>query len=277
MNLIQCICGLLLVFIAVACQTKEQNHNADSQAVGELLIDFNHVVGTQELVLDTATYANAQGESYQVNILKYYISNIQLTNTKGEIFTYPKSESYFLISEAEPATKKIKLVDIPEGDYDHFTFTIGVDSTKSVAGVEERVGVLDVANPKTMYWSWNTGYIFFMLEGTSPAAPDSTGNQMKYHIGFFGGYDASMPPDAAPRINNVKKRTLDLEDTPLRIRSAQPSNVQVKVDVNRLFTGEEEVSIATHPVVMTTPYSKVIANNYVEAFQVDFVKNSIEE
>ena len=64
--------------------------------------------------------------------------------------------------------------------------------------VSQRTGVLDPSGAGAdMYWTWNSGYIFFKMEGTSPAAT-GMGNSFMYHIGGFGGY-------SAPTINNIKQ------------------------------------------------------------------------
>lgn len=77
--------------------------------------------------------------------------------------------SVFLVKESDKASQTVKLNDVPAADYVSLTYTVGVDSAKSVADVSKRTGVLDPASYGTdnMYWSWNSGYIFFKMEGNS--------------------------------------------------------------------------------------------------------------
>ena len=42
------------------------------------MLHFNNVVNGKPLVLKTETYTNANGDSFTVNLYKYYISNIKL-------------------------------------------------------------------------------------------------------------------------------------------------------------------------------------------------------
>ena len=74
--------------------------------------------------------------------------------------------------EDHEESQEVVLKNIPAGDYNQITFTIGVDSLRSTMDVSKRPGVLDPAQGHDgMYWTWNSGYIFFKMEGISPAAP----------------------------------------------------------------------------------------------------------
>ena len=140
---------------------------------------------------------NAVGESLKITKLKYYVSNFVLTNADGTIYTVPQDSCYFLIDESDPATHEPAL-KVPEGEYKTLTFTVGVDSLRNTMDISKRTGVLDPATTAAdMYWGWNSGYIFFKVEGTSPVIT-AAGNVFQYHIGGFGGYSSPTP-------NNLKK------------------------------------------------------------------------
>ena len=114
----------------------------------------------------------------------------------------PQASSYFLIDESNVAAHEAEL-SIPEGEYKTLSFVLGVDSLRNTMDVSQRTGVLDVSGAATdMYWSWNSGYIFFKMDGTSPAIP-AMGGVFQYHVGGFGGYSSPQP-------NNLRTITLDL-------------------------------------------------------------------
>ena len=144
---------ILLNFIGIVSNGNPENGN-------ELQINFRHFVGSDSLIFKTKEYVNELGQKYTVTKFKYYISNIQLINDSGKVFS---SEEYFLINEDEPQSKGFSVKDVPPGNYKTLSFIIGVDSLRNCSGLQE--GALDPV--KGMFWAWNTGYIFLKLEGLS--------------------------------------------------------------------------------------------------------------
>jgi hypothetical protein len=49
----------------------------------------------------------------KVTAIKYIISNVVLTKEDGTIFTYPKSESYFIVDELNANSRIINLTNVP--------------------------------------------------------------------------------------------------------------------------------------------------------------------
>ncbi|HMP95108.1 MAG TPA: hypothetical protein PKD90_19665 [Phnomibacter sp.] len=250
----------------MACK-KDQTLTYDESKLSDLKIKFDHVAGNRSLQLNIATYNNAMGEAFTVSQLMYYVSNIKLTNKNGKVFTLPQDDSYFLVKEHEPASKTLNL-KVPEGEYTKLEFIIGVDSLRSTMDISKRTGVLDPAaltgNDK-MYWNWNTGYIFWKMEGSSPQAPaDPSGNRFyRFHIGLYGGYSTRT-------LNNLRTITLDLSaaGTAQVITGKKPS-IHLIHDVLKAVNGTTNVSFATHPTVMVADFSQHIANNYAQAFMHD--------
>jgi hypothetical protein len=162
---------------------------------------------------------------------------------------------------------ELRLEDIPAGDYNKVTFTIGVDSLRSTMDISKRTGVLDPAQGHDgMYWTWNSGYIFLKMEGVSPSAPDDQENKFYYHIGGYGGYDT-------PMLNNIRETTIDMGSARAEVRSNKVPQVHIHVDVQEFFKNPAGISIAEHSLVMFSDYSATIANNYVDMFKYDHVHN----
>ena len=248
--------GLLGVAVW-ACNTTDP----DPAQTGTLQLTFDNVAGVQDLQLTTGTYRNASGESFTPTAFNYFVSNIKLTAIDGRQYVVPQENSYFLIRENVPTSQTVSLANVPAGDYTSVSFLIGVDSLRSTMDIGQRTGVLDPAGDHTsangMYWSWNSGYIFMKLEGTSPSAPtDATGsNTFRYHVGFFGGRDTRT-------INNLKTVTINFGSDRASVKPAQVPTVTVQTDVLKIFDGPTPVSIAKNPEVMVSAYSQTVANNY---------------
>ncbi|MCW3466306.1 MbnP family protein [Chitinophaga nivalis] len=265
--------GLLATGIActlASCKKDDVKPAADSGQKATLSIQFDNIAGAKNLQLNTGTYTNAVGETFSVGLLKYYVSNIRVTNAAGQTYTVPQEESYFLVSEADGASQFVK-VQVPEGEYTGLSFVLGVDSLRSTMDISKRTGVLDPSSGMDdgMYWGWNSGYIFFKMEGTAAAAPVDPSGQRKfrYHIGGFGGY-------AAATINNIKTIHIDLNAGGIpKVRQGRAANVHLMVDILKMFNGGTNVSIKNNPTVMFSDFSVNVANNYASMFSHDHTEN----
>lgn len=256
--------------IALFTQCKKEAIESPQDDPVTVSVEFDNIVGGQNLILNSVNYTNAAGELFSVSMLQYYVSNLQLRKTDGAIFILDQDSSYFLIRENDPQTRFARF-KIPAGDYDQISFIIGVDSLRSTMDLSKRTGVLDpsAGHDEAMYWGWNSGYIFFRLEGISASAPLDPSGQRKYrfHIGGFGGY-------SAPTINNIKRITLDLTTSGiLQARKTRTPNIHLMADLLNVFNGTTTLSIANNPTVMLSDYSTAIAANYSTMFYHDHTEN----
>ena len=206
-------------------------------------------------------YTLGNGEKIKASLLRYFISNVIFEKADGSRFVVPQDSSYFLVDEAIPSSKLLKINSIPAGTYTKLVLTIGVDSLRSTMGLEKRTGVLDIgAAAQDMYWSWNSGYIHFKMEGTFTAPTGTTGD-MRFHVGGFGGY-------SSPTINSVRNISLDMSNAPLIIAGSSSKTVHLIADIQKVFTGKKAFSVAENSAVMFSNFSTTIADNYATMFSV---------
>jgi len=238
----------------------------DLNKKGALNVEFDNIVGSSNLQLITGSYTNASNEVYTVKTLKYFVSNIKLTSIDGTIYTVPQDSSYFLIDESN-ANRHGALIKIPEGEYKTLSFGLGIDSLKNTQDVSSRTGDLDPTGAANgMYWSWNSGYINFKIEGTSPAAGMMG---YMYHIGGFGG-------KTSVTANNYRTITLDLTsrgNAKVKASNARATNIHILADINKLFVGSSSIKIADAAMVMDIPGGVKFANNYASMFTHDHTEN----
>jgi hypothetical protein len=221
--------------------------------LGSINIDFDNMVGTNDLVLNTGSYTNAAGNPFNVTKFIYYISNIKLTKTDGTKFI--DNNSYYLINEASASSQSLTLDSIPVGDYNAIEFVIGVDSTRNVSGAQ--TGALDPTND--MFWTWNSGYIFVKMEGTSTSAPS---NDLTFHIGGF-----KTPNNTIRSVNRSFPTNLSVKNTIV-------SKVKMKTDVLEMFTSPQNIDFSTFNFTMGGPTSVTVANNYVDMITVKEIINN---
>ncbi|MBL7699434.1 MAG: hypothetical protein JNK79_14815 [Chitinophagaceae bacterium] len=262
------IAAFAAILIFSSCD-KDSGSDFQPGDTGSITIEFDNVVGPNDLELNTGNYTNGSGEQFTISTFDYFISNLKLKTSGGTEYVVPKDESYFLIKEEDEATHEIELENVPAGDYVSFTFTVGVDSLKSASPVSERTGVLDPAGDAAgMYWTWNSGYIFLKMEGTSPVST-TTDKKIFYHVGGFGGYDS-------PTLNNIKTVTINAPfESSAKVRKGAETHPQVHVfaDAGKVLDGTTHISIAENSMVHFSDVSADIANNYANMFSIDHIHN----
>ena len=226
---------------------------------GKLIIRFENSVGNRRVVLDTGTYVNALGQSFTITNFKYYISNITLTGiTEGGLnLKYADPHSY-LITQDDSASWSITLEDMPEGSYQYMTFIVGVDSIHNCSGAQS--GALDPING--MFWTWNTGYIFFKLEGKSPSS-NSPGHIFEYHI---GGYKAPT--------NFLRTIMFGFRDQgPMKVNHGKVTTLYMKTDVAKLLNDHHTINFAKLSSVTDFHNADTVVDNYDHLFSVIRVSN----
>ena len=252
----------MCVILASCSKSKDLDYNLNE--TGQIKLKFDHNVNGKKLVLNNYEYTNGSNETFTVETAKYFISNISLTDSKGNKYTLPKKESYFLIDAAVDSSLFPKF-NIPQGEYSSIEFNIGIDSLTNTLPIEERIGVLDIAQ-SDMYWSWNAGYIFFKLEGYSVHST-SIDNKYRYHIGLYGGYNS-------PTVNNNRIIKIDLNQAGVaKVQKGLSSDIHLMVDLGKIFDSTNKISIAKNSTVMTAGPHQLIADNYSTLFTHDHTHN----
>lgn len=247
---------MLLTLAFTSCK-KDEATNPTTDEKGAFTLEFENVVNSSPLVLETQNYTNANGDSFNVSVFKYYVSNIKLTKTDGSIYSVP--ESYILVDASKPTSLLNSLNSIPAGDYTKISFIIGVDKDRNLAGAQ--TGALDPA--LGMFWTWNSGYIFVKFEGTSPQST-AVNKGLTFHIGGI------VDPN-----NTIRTFSTEFSaGNPLRIREDKKPQLHFKVNVASLFTGKKNISFANLNFTMGGANSVIVADNYVDGlFKLDHIHN----
>lgn len=117
-------------------------------------------------------------DSIRFDKIKFYISEPQILSDGKVLKSY--SKQHRLIDASVPSENSIDIKLRGKNIPDELTFYIGVDSLSNVTGAH--ADDLDPSNG--MYWAWQSGYVFFKLEGYSPKSKNRN-HQFVYHIGGF--------------------------------------------------------------------------------------------
>lgn len=259
-NIVVLITLLTTTIFFSACK-KANDEPAPAQETGTVHIEFDNQFERDALdaeqftplIFNTETYQNAAGEDYTITKFRYYISNVKLKKADGSIYAVP--ESYYLIDASSSTDQLITLSNVPAGNYTGMTYIIGVDADRNVSGAQ--TGALDPANG--MFWSWNSGYIFMMFEGTSPQST-ATDHILQYHVGGF----------ADPN-NALKTVNLSFGSSTLRVTKVGIPQVHIMVEASKVAKNR---SFATTPTVHMPGATAIsIADDYVNMFSFDHIHN----
>jgi hypothetical protein len=256
--------GGMMSFVAISCKKSEEEINPNDK--NSVVLEFENRVGDKTMTAATI-YKNGSGEDFTVTTFNYFISNISLKKEDGTVVKFPNQ--YFLIRQTDDKTMAPELKDVPAGNYKEITFSIGVDSTKSVSDVSQRTGVLDPTSygDDGMYWSWNSGYIFMKFEGISSVVPIRSDGRKLFaiHVGGFGGKTSVVT-------NNFRAVTLPFPST-ANVRGNVAPEVHLFVDAMQIFDGKNKIKLIETNSVHSPAVATPIADNFLKMFSVDHVHN----
>lgn len=227
---------------------------------GSLELEFDNAFETNDLILTTQSNTTSNDEVLKVSKLKYIISNIVLTKEDGSTFTYPKSESYFIIDEATSTSLIPELENIPAGNYTKIKFGIGVDKTQWELGATGQGDLLTNAETAGMISSWTTGYKFIAFEGTFTSPTVTTDTPFMVHTG------------QTETDYNYTEVTLTLPTKAL-VRTKITPEIHVIVDVSKLIDGTNKIKLSEGATIMGGTKLPLIIANLNDMFRVDHVHN----
>ncbi len=213
---------------------------------GRVRISFVNTANGKPIVLRDSVYNNVFGEQYSISKLKYYISDFQVAGAKQQ----PENDSYHLIN----ARDEINAFEISleAGQYSSISFLLGVDSTSNCSGAQ--AGALDPMND--MFWTWNSGYVMFKMEGTSTASTADL-KRIEHHIGGFKGENSVV--------------TLIKLDIPqkLSIKENAVTELTIETNLDKYWKNAADIKISEHPLCTTTgELAKKIASNFAGLFSI---------
>lgn len=247
------------ILLLAACKKKDNQPVKDT---GKLSVIFDNTANGKSIVLGSEVYTNYLDQPFEVNILKYFVSNFQFVSGDGTTYTVPQDESYFLIDQKKSGSNICEF-EVPNGIYTKVRFMLGVDSLRNTMPLDNRKGALDpTGDAAGMYWDWNSGYIHLMFEGKSEVADVtiSPSKKLIYHVGGYGGMTTST-------YNNTRWIEVDLQSNKLApVHGESGSGILLNVDIPNLFYGEHTIDFAITPVTMTDRDADVLADNFQSMF-----------
>lgn len=165
-----------------------------------LLLHFVPTWGGNALVAGTY-YKLPSGDSLQFSTFRCYVSHLSLAVNDKQV--YKDANTYHLLDMAASQTMDVLLPQIPK--YYELRFALGVDSVMSVSGAHSS----DLDPEKGMYWAWQSGYINFKIEGSSPLC-NTRRNEFQFHIGGYAGKDNALAQVALQTSDAPNEVTIEI-------------------------------------------------------------------
>ncbi|OJJ19925.1 hypothetical protein BKI52_15725 [marine bacterium AO1-C] len=274
------IFSTLFVLLFTACKKDEV---APANEVGEMVLEFDNVVGDTDLQLSDKgstnyPYTTSSGQTFNLTTMGYYVSKIKLIAEDGTIHEDEMNVSananevkgYYQVLESNTSSQFITLKNIPAGKYSKVSFTIGIDEE----GVQEGAagGILDPAEG-AWFWNWNAGYIGFVMEGASPNSnqKEVVGDGWKIFEKSFalhvGGWKDVQPAAGETQkfVNNVKTITLTL-DSPVTVSEKLKPEAHIVVDALKLLDNTNidfSTTYAIHAPILGKPFAEQLPSAFV--------------
>jgi hypothetical protein len=207
--------------------------SAFSQDARKVSITFLPEMNREIIVLNKEIHIISSNEELNITKLKFYVSHLSFY--KDEQLVWQDNELAHLMDVENDMS--IKLTIKKDIDFNTIKFGLGIDSVTNVSGALD--GDLDPL--KGMYWTWQSGYVNFKMEGTSTAIR-SESQRFEYHL---GGYSAE---------NNTYK-TIDLT-------VGNSETINIAIDFYKFLS---DFNVVTHLNVMSpgkvaVDLSKILAS-----------------
>jgi hypothetical protein len=160
-NLIRFILFISFLLSLAGCKKHDDDDTVPPET-GNITFKFLHYVNGLPLVKDSMMYINAAGNNYEINELKYFISDITLYKSDGTTKLIDDSKDIDYIDIDMPSTLTWSVTDsIPAGTYDSINFVFGITEAKNQSHI--------FVNPPESNMEWpdviGGGYHYMMMNG----------------------------------------------------------------------------------------------------------------
>jgi len=216
--------SLILLFsvFLIGCGNKENT--------GTLNLQFTHQIDGKNLDLNKLIYTNAAGNPYQVNEVKYFISNLYLQKKNNDWVKVIQNEGVHYVDLAHSNSLTWSLTDLKEGDYKGISFVFGLDEADNQSN-------RFVNSPeKDFFWPaiLGGGYHYLQINGKWK---DRDGNlrNMNFHAGIGQLYKNNVPAidSIYAFIHNYFRVDLPID---FAIEKNKPAKLNLVMNIEKWFS-----------------------------------------
>ena len=203
-----------------------------------ITLSFLPYFGKDSLVINKNYFSEIISDSVSIQSLRFYLSDINLIKNGRKIYHVKNQPNLIDISKK----LQVKLLTKSELEFDSIQFDIGVDSLSQVSGAMG--GDLDPM--KGMYWSWQSGYINFKLEGKSNIC-NTRNHVFQFHI---GGYQSPY--------NTIQHIILPVQNK---------TNINIKLNIKKMLSQIDLKNV--NQIMSPSEKSVEISKQYANFFSIE--------
>ncbi|MDY0342840.1 MAG: hypothetical protein RBR28_04660 [Lentimicrobium sp.] len=220
---------LYLVFISMALWSCE-GEEPELQVRG-IRLHFDHHLNTNKLVFNSMQYINAAGNPYEVKEIMYFISDVKLYHSNGNLISKGSLNDIHYTDTNLPETWEWLITgDYPTGTYDSLSFTFGIKSSKNQSFMFVNPPEVNMAWPEVL----GGGYHYLMLNGWWRDTVDLR-RPFDFHLGIGQIYEnnSGQVPDIIEFVDN--SFSVKVSGAPFRLEDAKVTDLRLVMNVERWF------------------------------------------
>ncbi|MCF8238615.1 MAG: hypothetical protein K9I85_10695 [Saprospiraceae bacterium] len=243
-----------LMFVCLLATMMFTTQCTKDNGTGTVTIQLDHSVAGAPLELDQLKYTSQAGHTYSVVNLKYYMSEIRLTDKNG--FNVSRG-NINLFDIQDPSSARIELTQIPDGDYTHLSFVFGLNEIINVDG-----GLPNTVENINMEWPipGDQGYHYMKFEGRYDSLNTGTIRSFNIHTGATKGNQ------------NYLEFTLAIPTLALRDNNW---TIQLNMDLNEWLQNPTTFDfVGQELIMMNQAAQEIIKANGASVFSITSVKKT---
>jgi hypothetical protein len=200
---------------------------------GHISFKFTHNVDGLPLQKDTMIYVNTAGNPYEINEVKYFISDVTLYKSDGTATIIDDWKNINYVDIDIPSTLTWSVYDdIPAGTYDSINFVFGINAAKNISFMFVNYPEVNMMWPDVL----GGGYHYMMLNGKWKDTVDVV-NNFNFHMGVGQLYhsDATDCVDSIylPFIQNYF--TVSLHNSSFTLADNATKNIEIVMNIDSWF------------------------------------------
>ena len=207
---------IISFFLALSC-TKHQK--------GSVEINFTHTVDNALVQFDQLIFKNAAENQYQINEIKYFISRIFFTDTKGKSVAIKQNDGIHYVDCSLKNTLTWKIDEVSPKDYTAISFVFGLDENDNISN--------RFVNPPECNFSWpqflGGGYHYMQINGKF-LNKNGTLQNMNIHTGIGQVYDENH--EVTQFVHNYFTVTLPVA---FSVHSDNTTTLTLNMEIQRWF------------------------------------------
>ena len=194
----------------------------DKAIVTDITINFTHTVDGSDLITNSMIYTNEAGEDYDIQTLKYLISDITLHAEDGSSL---QLDAVHFIDISDESTFSFTYNDVPNDNYTSISFDMGLDTAKNINNL-----YINESYHSAMVWPETNGggYHYMKLEG----AYNNDSTFYNTHTGGTMGGDYSF--------NNVEDISLTVDD------DLGDVSINVNMEINNWYNSPNQIEFSSY-------------------------------